>query len=61
VSETSDGDLLAGLHINYAELHGMAADDMEWVGVAPWIVVTGLGTNHEANCLLDSRFVERGY
>ncbi len=39
----------------------MGADDMEWVGVAPCIVVTGLGTNRKANCLLDSRFVERGY
>jgi len=33
VSETSDGDLLAGLHINHIELHGMGTDDMEWVGV----------------------------
>ncbi len=33
MSETSDGDLLAGLHINYAKLHGVGADDLEWVGV----------------------------
>ncbi len=33
VSETSDGDLLAALHINYAKLHGVGADDLEWVGV----------------------------
>ncbi len=33
VLKTSDGDLLAGLHINHAELHGMGTDDMEWVGV----------------------------